>query len=92
MICFTNNDAELRRRVAELWSRLFVGTSHEWEGRSGFNPDAVVGKLNLTGATGARAWLREQLYTKTGHKQVPPLVLNADTEVWQCVLARLLRG
>ena len=91
-ICFTNNDAELRRRVAELWSRLFVGTSHEWEGRSGFNPDAVVGKLNLTGATGARAWLREQLYTKTGHKQVPPLVLNADTEVWRAFLRGYYAG
>jgi GDPmannose 4,6-dehydratase len=91
-ICFTNNDPELRRRVAELWSRLFVGTSHEWEGRSGFNPDAAVGKLNLNGATGARAWLREQLYTRTGHKQVPPLVLNADSEVWHAFLRGYYAG
>ena len=84
--CFTNNNPELRRRVAELWSRLFAGTSHEWAGSSGFNPDAEVGKLNLNGATGARAWLREQLYTKTGHKQVPPLVLNADSEIWHAFL------
>ncbi len=91
-ICFTNNDPELRRRVAELWSRLFVGTSYEWEGRSGFNPDATVGKLNLNGASGARAWLREQLYTKTGHKQVPPLVLNADSEVWHAFLRGYYAG
>jgi GDPmannose 4,6-dehydratase len=91
-VCFTNNDPELRRRVAELWSRLFVGTSHEWEGRSGFNPDAAVGKLNLNGATGARAWLREQLYTKTGHKQVPPLVLNASTDVWDAFLRGYYAG
>ena len=48
-ICFTNNNPELRRRVAELWSRLFVGTSYEWMGRSGFDPEATVGKLNLNG-------------------------------------------
>ncbi len=84
--CFTNNDPEIRRRVSELWARLFLGTSHEWDGRSGFNPDAVVGKLNLNGAVGARAWLREQLYTPTAHKQVPPLVLNADTEIWEAFL------
>ncbi len=90
--CFTNNDPELRRRVAELWSRLFVGTSYEWEGRSGFDPEATVGKLNLNGATGARAWLREQLYTKTGHKQVPPLVLNADSEVWHAFLRGYYAG
>ncbi len=91
-ICFTNNDPELRRRVAELWSRLFVGTSYEWEGRSGFDPEAKVGKLNLNGATGARGWLCEQLYTKTGHKQVPPLVLNADSEVWQAFLRGYYAG
>jgi GDPmannose 4,6-dehydratase len=91
-VSFTNNDPELRRRVAELWSRLFTGSSHEWEGRSGFNVDAVVGKLNLNGAVGARAWLREQLYTPTDHKQVPPLVLNADTEIWEAFLKGYYAG
>ena len=77
-ICFTNNDDALRARVAELWARCFLGTSHEWLGRSGFS-DNGVGKLNLNGGRGGLAsWLREQLYTRTGHKQVPPLVLNAD--------------
>jgi GDPmannose 4,6-dehydratase len=79
--CFTNNDPELRRRVAELWSKLFLGTSHEWFAKSGWNPDAEVGKLNLNGAAGACAFLREQLYTPTAHKQVPPLVLNSHTEI-----------
>jgi GDPmannose 4,6-dehydratase len=77
-ICFTNNDDALRGRVAELWARLFLGTSHDWVGRSGFS-DNGVGKVNLNGGGGGLAsWLREQLYTRTGHKQVPPLVLNAD--------------
>jgi GDPmannose 4,6-dehydratase len=91
-LCFTNNDAGLRRRVAELWARLFIGTSREWDGRSGFDPDTRVGKVQLTGATGARAWLREQLYTRTGHKQVPPLVLNASTETWEAFLRGYYAG
>jgi GDPmannose 4,6-dehydratase len=90
--CFTNNDVGIRTRVAELWARLFMGTSSEWDGRSGFDPDAVVGKLNLNGAAGARAWLREQLYTPTDHKQVPPLVLNADSEVWHAFLSGYYAG
>lgn len=91
-VCFTNNDPALRGRVAELWARLFLGKSHEWEGRSGFDPDATVGKLNLTGARGAQAFLREQLYTKTAHKQVPPLVLNAHSEVWHAFLRGYYAG
>jgi GDPmannose 4,6-dehydratase len=77
-ICFTNNDPGLRLRVAQLWSKTFLGTSHEWTGRSGFGEDAQVGKLNLNGGASLAPWLREQLYTRTGHKQVPPVVLNAD--------------
>jgi GDPmannose 4,6-dehydratase len=91
-VCFTNNDPELRRRVAELWSRLFAGSGYEWDGPSGFDPDAKVGRLNLNGAAGARPWLREQLYTKTAHKQVPPLVLNADSEVWHAFLTGYYAG
>jgi GDPmannose 4,6-dehydratase len=79
-ICFTNNDPELRARVALLWSRCFLKGSREWFGRSGFS-DNEVGKLDLKGARALAPWLREQLYTPTSHKQVPPLVLNADEDV-----------
>jgi len=76
-ICFTNNDATLRHRVAELWARCFLGSSRDYVGRSGFTEHGV-GKLNLTGGRALAPWLREQLYTKTAHKQVPPLILNGD--------------
>ena len=85
-ICFTNNDTDLRRRVAELWSRCFLRSSHEWTGRSGFSDDKVVRKLNLHVSAGLALWLREQLYTTTSHKQVPPLVLNADAPVQQAFM------
>jgi GDPmannose 4,6-dehydratase len=78
-ICFTNNEASLRLRVAQLWSKTFLGTSHEWVGRSGWDENAKVGKLNLNGGASVAPWLREQLYTRTGHKQVPPVILNADS-------------
>jgi GDPmannose 4,6-dehydratase len=89
---FTNNDPELRRRVAALWSRLFLGMSQECEGRSGFDPQVTVGKLSLNGATGSRAFLRDQLYTKTAHKQVPPLVLNASSDIWEGFLKGYYAG
>ena len=84
-ICFTNNDSALRGRVAELWARCFLGTSREWTGGSGFS-DNDVGKLNLTGGRTLAGWLRDQLYTRTGHKQVPPLVLNADESAQRAFL------
>ncbi|MGH2944245.1 MAG: LAGLIDADG family homing endonuclease, partial [Solirubrobacteraceae bacterium] len=78
---FTNDDAILRTRVAQLWSRCFGGTSNEWVGRSGLDATREVFALNLDGARGIGGWLREQLYTRSGHKQVPPLVLNATGDV-----------
>jgi GDPmannose 4,6-dehydratase len=76
----TNNDFLVRSRASELWSRLFLGTSHEWTGTSGFDAGSPVHAVNLTGANSVGAWLREQLYTRTAHKQVPPVVLNGDCE------------
>ena len=89
---FTNNDAVLRTRVTQLWSRCFLGRAREWESASGFNPERTVGQLTLTAHHGLGCWLREQLYTKTGHKQVPPLVLNATPEVHRAFLAGYYAG
>ena len=49
---FTNNDAALRARAAELWSRCFLGDSREWGASSGFGEN-TVGQLALTGARAA---------------------------------------
>ena len=85
-ICFTNNNPLLRARVATLWSRLFLGNSREWTGTSDWNEDASVEHVNLTGSRPAAEWLREQLYTPTGLKQVPPVILNANAQVQQTFL------
>jgi GDPmannose 4,6-dehydratase len=77
-IDFANNDDGLRLRMTQLWSKLFLGRATPSTLRSGWNPQATVEHLRLTGAPTAAAWLREQLYTRTGLKQVPPLILNAD--------------
>ncbi|MGH3265825.1 MAG: GDP-mannose 4,6-dehydratase [Trebonia sp.] len=90
-LCFTNNDDALRARVAELWSRCFLGSSHDWIGRSDFSDDGV-GELNLTGGRSIATWLREQLYTRTGHKQVPPLVLNGDETAQRAFLCGFYAG
>ncbi len=91
-ICFTNNDPLLRSRAATLWSQLFLGQSREWIGSSGWNDDVTVGHVNLTGSRPAARWLREQLYTATDFKQVPPVILNASHEVQQAFLSGYYDG
>jgi GDPmannose 4,6-dehydratase len=82
-IHFTNNETELRERVAELWSKLFLGTTATRFLPSGWNPDRLVGQLYLNGGSALRAWLRQQLYHPSGMKRVPRLILNAAPEI-QC--------
>jgi GDPmannose 4,6-dehydratase len=91
-IQFTNNGRAFRARVAELWSRLFLGRTREWEGSSGFDRERTVKQLALTGGPEVAGWLRSQLYTATGHKQVPPLVLNGDDWEQQAFLAAYYAG
>ncbi|HEV2980150.1 MAG TPA: GDP-mannose 4,6-dehydratase [Solirubrobacteraceae bacterium] len=83
---FTNNDLRLRLKVATLWSRVFLGSSREWTGTSGWSEDASVEHVNLTGNRHVACWLREQLYTPGDFKQVPPLILNAPLEVQRAFL------
>jgi GDPmannose 4,6-dehydratase len=87
--CFTNNDAGLRLRAALLWSRLFMGNSREWTGTI---EGARVEKVSLTGAPAAAQWLREQLYTRTAFKRVPPLILNAEEDVQEAFLRGYYAG
>jgi len=82
----TNNDFLIRGRTMELWSRVFLGQSREWSGTSGFDADATVQAVNLSGAPSIGPWLREQLYTPTDFKQVPPVVLNGDLEIQRSFL------
>jgi GDPmannose 4,6-dehydratase len=61
-------------------------------GRSGWDEEAEVGKLNLGGVGSVAPWLREQLYTPTGHKQVPPIILNADSPLQEHFLKGYYAG
>jgi GDPmannose 4,6-dehydratase len=91
-LAFVNNDAVLRTRVSQLWSRCFLGTSGEYAGRSGWKPDREVMHLNLYGGAGVGSWLRNQLYTPTSQKQVPPLVLNGTPAVHAAFLEGFYAG
>ena len=88
---FTNNDDELRLRAAELWSRVFLGETTIALSRSGFS-DATVTYSRLVGCPSIGPWLREQLYTRTDHKQVPPIVLNADEAAHEAFLRGYYAG
>jgi GDPmannose 4,6-dehydratase len=85
-IDFANNDWDARLRLGELWSQLFLGNATHSTLPSGFNPAKGVEHLRLTGVPTLGPWLREQLYTPTGHKQVPPIVLNGTLEAQEAFL------
>jgi GDPmannose 4,6-dehydratase len=82
----TNNSDDMRAGAATLWSQVFMGTTREWQGASGWNSDRRVGQLALNGPRALGLWLREQLYTRDGFKKVPPLVLNANADVHEAFL------
>jgi GDPmannose 4,6-dehydratase len=91
-ISFTNNDEELRHRVAQLWARVFLGSTGDISSVSGFDPSRPVGRIALRGVPGIGVWLREQLYTPSSHKRVPAVVLNADPEVHEAFLKGYYAG
>ncbi len=91
-ICFINNDPILRGRVASLWSRLWMGRSKEATSPSGWNEDTQVSRVLLSGKPHLAPWFREQLYTPTGFKQVPPLILNGNEETQQAFLRGYYAG
>ena len=89
---FTNNDFLIRCRAMELWSRVFLGLSRESIGTSGFDADSSVNVVNFSGASTIGPWLREQLYTRTAFKQVPPIVLNSDGDSQRAFLTGYYAG
>ncbi len=89
---FTNNDFLIRCRAMELWSRVFLGLSRESLGTSGFDPDGSVNVVTFSGAPSIGPWLREQLYTSSAFKQVPPVVLNADCDTQRAFLTGYYAG
>jgi GDPmannose 4,6-dehydratase len=90
-IDFANNDPVLRTRVAQLWSRCFLGSSTNHESPSGF-AESVVGHLRLNGGPGLAQYLRSQLYTPTRLKKIPALVLNADAAARRAFLSGFYAG
>jgi GDPmannose 4,6-dehydratase len=61
-------------------------------GRSGWDAEVEVGKVNLKGSRAGTTFLREQLYTPTAHKQVPPLVLNGYSDAQEAFLSGYYEG
>jgi GDPmannose 4,6-dehydratase len=91
-IDFCNNSDALRAHVAKLWSQVFLGRNTHQTGISGWDPSQPVQHLRLHGGQGIGAWLRAQIYTRTGFKQVPPIVLNADYPLQRAFLRGYYAG
>ena len=84
---FTNSDEMLRTLFSEAWRRQTLGSTSYSPTSSGFVPGRMVGALALNGAPRFIEWLRDECYTRNGHKRVPRLILNADENVWRAFLA-----
>ena len=91
-VTFVNGDPLLRSRVATLWSRVFLGSSKERSCSSGWVEGGRVERVDLTAGRHVGQWLRDQLYTATSLKQVPPLILNANEEAQQAFLGGYYAG
>jgi GDP-D-mannose dehydratase len=83
---FTNSNEGLRREFSEAWQRQTLGSTSYSATTSGFVPGRIVGALALNGARHFVEWLRDECYTKAGHKRVPRVILNADKEAWLAFL------
>ncbi len=81
---FRNDSPEFRREIARLWQVCTGGTTSEVDTVSGYTGERKPGgTLNLLGAPGIAEWLATSCYTKSRHKRVPRLILNADRETWR---------
>ena len=92
VVQFTNNSAELQKRVSELWSRLFLGNGRVTQGTSGFGEQSVgQGYFSGAGSSVVR-WLRELIYAENGYKRVPAIILNASRKIQTAFLAGSYAG
>jgi len=76
----TNQEVDLLDQVAACWHKITGGETGRYVASSGFPGGAQVIQLRLTGACAYGRYLREQLYTRSGHKRVPKRILNAAPE------------
>jgi GDPmannose 4,6-dehydratase len=83
---FTNSNESLRALFSDRWQRQTLGFTSFSPTSSGFRAGATVGALALNGAPRFVEWLREECYTREGHKRVPRIILNADEDAWLAFL------
>jgi len=84
-----SDDKKFLQKVADLWHIATGGKSSFSDTRSGFTKKKIVnGLLRLHGVPGIAEWLSHACYTKSRHKRVPKLILNAGPEAWR----EFLRG
>lgn len=79
-----NSSNELRNKAEELW--LSIGGSHVYyyPSVSGFNPDNIVGYINLCGLSD---WIKQfDIYTLDKKKRIPWQILNSNLEIKEAFL------
>lgn len=88
----TNKDMKMLNRAGEIWYKLFLGTSHYSNGRSGFPPYNIIPNICLNGNKNLTRWIKEQIYTKDGLKKIPAIILNSSLEIQKIFLDAYYEG
>lgn len=73
----TCGDDAVLAQAAACWTRVAAGVSQKWEGAPSAFSDRRTPALDLTGNRAYLRVLRDEIYTREGHKRVPKRVLNA---------------
>jgi len=81
-----DGSASIGKEFSDAWERQTLGSTAYSPTSSGFVPGWTVGALALDGAPRFVEWLRDECYTKDGHKRVPRVILNAGKEAWLAFL------
>ncbi len=74
----TNQNQDLLEQVAACWHRVCGGDFSSYVTPSGFENGRDVTQMRLTGVCAYGRYLRDSLYTRSGHKRIPKHVLNAS--------------
>lgn len=78
---YRKNSEALRGEVTRLWVAATAGRVSEMPGVSGFS-GKLTGGLNLMGESAFIEYIHSIVYTSSGHKRVPRVILNSDSATW----------
>lgn len=82
-----NRDEHVLIEAGERWKRVAAGTYRKDKGAPSAFSENVIPSVELTGNRAYLRMVRQELYTRDGHKRVPRRILNAPNYIHLAFLA-----